>query len=59
MSTDSKNQRWFALRVRSRYERAIGLALKAKGYEAFVPVHKLRRRWSDRMKELQEPFFPG
>src|SRR6185436_19047058 len=30
-----------------------------KGYEVFLPLYRDRRRWSDRVKELELPLFPG
>jgi transcription antitermination factor NusG len=50
---------WHALRVRPRYEKIAGEILKAKGYEEFVPLHRVRRAWSDRIAELDLPLFPG
>jgi transcription antitermination factor NusG len=50
---------WFALQVRSRYERNVANFLDGKGYEWFLPTYKSRRRWSDRMKEVELPLFPG
>lgn len=50
---------WYALRIRSRQERVIASALHGKGYEVFLPLYLSRRRWSDRIKELELPMFPG
>lgn len=33
--------------------------LLAKGYESFLPLYKCRRQWSDRIKDLELPLFPG
>ena len=33
--------------------------LEGKGYESFLPLYQSRRAWSDRIKELQLPLFPG
>jgi len=33
--------------------------LAGKGYEWFLPLRKSRRRWSDRIKEIEQPLFPG
>ena len=30
-----------------------------KGFEEFLPVYQCRRRWSDRLKEVEFPLFPG
>lgn len=50
---------WFALSVRPRHERSSAAALRSKGYEEFVPLYRSRRRWSDRVKELELPLFAG
>jgi transcription antitermination factor NusG len=50
---------WFALRVKPRHERSSAAALQFKGYEGFVPLYRSRRRWSDRVKELELPLFTG
>ena len=50
---------WFALQVRSRYENNVASFLDGKGYEWFLPTYRSRRRWSDRMKDVELPLFPG
>jgi transcription antitermination factor NusG len=30
-----------------------------KGYEGFLPLYRQKSRWSDRIKEIQLPLFPG
>jgi transcription antitermination factor NusG len=50
---------WFALQVRTRYEKNVASFLHGKGYEWFLPTYLSRRRWSDRVKELDLPLFPG
>jgi transcription antitermination factor NusG len=50
---------WFALQVRTRHETGIASFLEAKGYEQFVPLYKCRKRWSDRIKVMEAPLFPG
>lgn len=30
-----------------------------KGFEAFLPLYRCRRRWSDRVKVMELPLFPG
>jgi transcription antitermination factor NusG len=62
-ATNSKNRSeeypWFALQVRSRRESCVADYLRGQGYEWFLPLYKCRRRWSDRIKEVQTPLFPG
>jgi len=50
---------WFALQVRSRYEKNVASFLDGKGYEWFLPTYRSRRRWSDRIKDVELPLFPG
>jgi transcription antitermination factor NusG len=50
---------WFALQVRARQETSVADQLKGQGYERFLPFYKLRKRWSDRIKEFDAPLFPG
>jgi transcription antitermination factor NusG len=51
--------RWFALRVKSRFEKVVATMASNKGFEEFLPVYQCRRRWSDRLKEVEFPLFPG
>jgi transcription antitermination factor NusG len=50
---------WFALRLRSNYERIAGIHLLERGYEQFAPSYKVERRWSDRTKQIDQFLFPG
>jgi len=59
LSTATDTQPWYALSVRSRYEKIVATILKNQGYEWFLPLFKCRRHWSDRIKEIEAPLFPG
>jgi len=50
---------WFALQVRARFEQRVAEHLDGKGYEWFLPMYKCRKRWSDRIKQVEAPLFPG
>lgn len=50
---------WFAVRVRSNYEKIAELHLSDRGYERFAPSYKVERQWSDRKKEIDRFLFPG
>ena len=54
-----ERQFWFALQVRSNCEKVSAAALCNRGYEEFLPFYQSRRRWSDRVKTLSLPLFPG
>src|ERR1700679_2400226 len=50
---------WFALQVRTRNEAGVAEQLDGRGYQRFLPLYKVRKRWSDRIKEADAPLFPG
>lgn len=51
--------RWFALRVKSRHEKAVACNLQAMEFASFTPLYTARHQWVDRQKTLQLPLFPG
>jgi len=53
------DRQWFALRVKSRCEKAVAAAARSKGFQEFLPLYTCRHRWSDRSKLVDEPLFPG
>jgi len=59
MTSQMDSYPWFALQTKSRSENVVATQLRGKGYEPFLPMYKSRRRWSDRVKELELPLFPG
>ncbi len=50
---------WYGVRVRSNFEHVTAAALQSRGLEEFLPVTRARRRWSDRVKYIDQPLFPG
>jgi transcription antitermination factor NusG len=50
---------WYGVRTRSNAEKLTSEMVSAKGYEAYLPLYRVRRRWSDRMVEKEVPLFPG
>jgi transcriptional antiterminator NusG len=50
---------WYAIQAKSSREKTASLLLENAGYECLVPTSKYMRRWSDRMKEVEVPLFPG
>jgi transcription antitermination factor NusG len=54
-----QNFRWYAIHVLAKYEHLVSTLLRSKGYEEFLPVYRCRRQWSDRIKEVELPLFPG
>jgi transcription antitermination factor NusG len=58
-SCSPQSHRWYALYVRSRHEKVVQQNLQGRGYAAFSPFYRARRKRSDRTKELDVPLFPG
>jgi len=50
---------WYALVVKPNHEKAVFEHLSVSAYEAVLPLYRSRRRWSDRVKEVTLPLFPG
>ena len=45
--------------MKSHCEQVASKALAGRGYEPFLPSYTIRRRWTDRIKEMELPLFPG
>lgn len=50
---------WYALRIRQGSEPTVVEALQSRGFKPYCPTQKERRRYSDRMKIVDKPIFPG
>ena len=56
---DGGTSRWYALYVRSRHEKVVESGLKGKGYCAFSPFYRTKRKRVDRIVAIDVPLFPG
>lgn len=54
---DSDKFPWYALYVHSRAEKKVYAMLLDRGYEAYLPLIVKIKKWSDRMKKVEEPLF--
>ncbi|HED30606.1 MAG TPA: UpxY family transcription antiterminator [Prosthecochloris aestuarii] len=52
-------QCWYAVYVRSRFEKKVHRDLEEKGITSFLPLLDTWRQWSDRRKKVQVPLFRG
>lgn len=50
-------RKWLAVYTRPRWEKKVNQLLEEKGVERYCPLNKVRRKWSDRMKVVEEPLF--
>ena len=58
-ATTTSKVSWFAVRVRSNFERRTAELLRGKGYTELTPFYRVERRWSDRTKEVEVALFTG
>jgi len=59
MQSAEEGTLWYALHVRTRFEKVVSQNLRGKGYDEFLPLYRRVSRWSDRKKEIELPLFPG
>lgn len=52
-----KDSSWFAVQTRPRHEKKVTVALCERGVNNFLPIHRERRRWSDRQQWVDLPMF--
>lgn len=50
-------KKWLAIYTRPRWEKKVNQLLTEKGFESYCPLNKVRRKWSDRVKIVEEPLF--
>lgn len=52
-------KKWYAVYTKPRWEKKIARKLEEKGIEAYCPLNKVTRQWSDRKKVVLDPLFKG
>lgn len=50
-------KKWHAVYTKPRWEKKVFALLVERGVTAYCPLNKVRRRWSDRYKIVNEPLF--
>lgn len=50
-------EQWFVAYTKSRGEKKLAKELEIKGIEAFCPTRIVKRKWSDRVKNVEIPLF--
>ena len=48
---------WYAIYTKPRWEKKVHSLLSEKKIESYCPLNKVRKKWSDRMKTVEEPLF--
>lgn len=57
LSSMGTTQKWLAIYTKARWEKKVHQLLTAKGFESYCPLHKVKKKWSDRIKIVEEPLF--
>lgn len=48
---------WYAIYTKPRWEKKVHGLLLAEGIEAYCPLNRVEKQWSDRVKVVEEPLF--
>lgn len=56
---EEANVRWYAVYVRSRFEKKVYRMLLDKHITSFLPLLETWKQWSDRKKKVSDPLFRG
>lgn len=54
-----ERRHWYACYTHGRHEKRVASRLKEAGIESYLPLRVERRRWSDRVREVELPMFPS
>ena len=50
-------KKWYVVYTKPRWEKKVHRLLDEKGLENYCPLNKVSKKWSDRMKTVEEPLF--
>jgi transcription antitermination factor NusG len=51
------SRNWYAIYTKPRWEKKVDKALKERRIVSYCPLNKVRKKWSDRYKIVEEPLF--
>jgi transcription antitermination factor NusG len=53
----ARKKNWYAIYTKPRWEKKTYNMLLEKGIESYCPLNKVKKKWSDRIKLVEEPLF--
>lgn len=56
---NSDDKQWYAVYTAPRAEKKVSERLTLAGIEHYLPLQKVKRKWSDRVKEIEVPVING
>lgn len=48
---------WYAIYTNHRHEKKVADLLQTQNICCFLPLHRVNKKWSDRIKRVEEPLF--
>lgn len=57
LEADPQEKKWYVVYTKPRSEKRLAAYLKQRNIEAFLPVIRIRSKWSDRYKWIERPAF--
>jgi transcription antitermination factor NusG len=57
MTKKERKKTWYAVYTKPRWEKKVDALLAEQGLESYCPLNRIRKKWSDRMKWVDEPLF--
>lgn len=57
MKPNTHTAQWLAVYTKPRWEKKTHQLLLAKGLHSYCPLNTVYRKWSDRIKKVEEPLF--
>jgi transcription antitermination factor NusG len=54
-----QSKKWYAIYTKPRWEKKVHTLLTTKSVESYCPLNKVSRKWSDRIRVVEEPLFQG
>jgi transcription antitermination factor NusG len=52
-----EEKKWYAVYTKPRWEKKVHKLFDEKRLENYCPLNKVRKKWSDRIKVVEEPLF--
>jgi transcription antitermination factor NusG len=52
-----EKKNWYAVYTKPRWEKKVNSLMMATGMDSYCPLNRVRKKWSDRVKWVEEPLF--
>jgi transcription antitermination factor NusG len=57
MNGQKSDRIWYAIYTKPRWEKKVHELMGRRGVESYCPLNKVQKKWSDRLKIIEEPLF--